>query len=158
MSLLSELSPESGSTHRRKRLGRGARSGMGGTSTKGHKGQKSRTSPGIKPGFEGGQMPLHRRSPKWGFTNIFKKEFQVVNLVDLEARFDSGAEVTLETCYAKRIVRKKSVPLKVLGVGKLTKSLKVTTHAISKSAQKAVEEAKGSVSLIEKKQAQRKAS
>ena len=148
MSALSTLSPKQASTHRRKRIGRGHRSGLGGTSTKGHKGQKSRTSPGIKPGFEGGQMPLHRRSPKWGFNNIFKKQYQTVNLSELEARFDSGAEVSLETCLEKRVVRKKSVPLKVLGGGKLTKSLKVSAAAVTKSAQTAIEDAKGSVTLI----------
>ena len=151
MSVLAQLKPNSGSQKKRIRLGRGNASGKGGTSTKGHKGQKARSAPGIKPSFEGGQMPLHRRSPKWGFTNIFKIQYQVVNLDELNEKFESGADVTPEICYQKRIIRKKALPLKILGRGKLSKSLKVSAHAISESAKKAIEEAKGSVALIEKK-------
>lgn len=151
MSLLSKLGPTAGSKKRMKRVGRGDASGHGGTSTRGHKGQKSRAGRGkIKPGFEGGQMPLHRRSPKWGFTNIFKVSYEVVNLADLEAKFSDGASVTPELLAKSRLISSAKARVKVLGQGKLSRALKVKAHAFSASAKQAIESAKGEASLIEK--------
>src|SRR4051794_26982486 len=114
MSILAKLKPQAGSKHRVKRLGRGDASGHGGTSTKGHKGQKARSSPHIARGFEGGQMPLHRRSPKWGFTNITRISYNVVNLDILSKAFKASDNVNLEECLKRKLVRSKNFPLKIL--------------------------------------------
>jgi len=145
MSLLSGLSPHRGSRHKMKRLGRGKGSGHGGTSTKGHKGQKARS--GHKPlrGFEGGQMPLVRRLPKFGFTNArFKTNYDIVNLSDL-SRFDS--EVTPETLSQAGLVGKKSL-VKILGKGEIKKTLNVKAHHFSQSARKAIQTAGGQVEIL----------
>jgi large subunit ribosomal protein L15 len=148
MSLLSNLKPQKGSKKKMKRIGRGDASGHGGTSTKGHKGQLARSSAHVPRGFEGGQMPLHRRSPKWGFTNRFKKIYNVLNLDDLSENFSDGEEVSVETCVQKGLIRRSRLPLKILGRGKLSKKLKITAHAASESAKKGIEAGKGNLSLL----------
>src|SRR5216110_439441 len=129
---LNNLHPAKGSTHKKKRLGRGPGTGLGKTAGRGSKGQKSRSGYSSKRGFEGGQMPLHRRLPKRGFTNIFKKEWAEVNLADLEKLFDAGATVTPEDLVAKGLVRRsKQKAVVVLGQGDLKKSLTVRVHRFS---------------------------
>ena len=139
--------PEGRKKRKRKRLGRGDASGLGGTAGRGHKGQKARSGGYHKVGFEGGQMPLQRRLPKRGFTNKFRKEFAIVNLDQL-AEIKSGSEVTLESLLESRIIRKKLAGLKVLGRGENTSPLKVKAHAISESAKAKIEAAGGSVEVI----------
>ncbi len=145
---LSNLKPKKGARHAKKRVGRGPGSGHGKTSGRGEKGQKSRSGFSRKLGFEGGQMPLHRRLPKRGFTNIFKKEYAVVNLSDLE-RFDNGATVD-ETALRKAGMVKGQVDgVKVLGNGKLSKKLTVSATKFSATAKQAIEAAGGSVQEIQ---------
>jgi large subunit ribosomal protein L15 len=132
---------------RNKRLGRGDGSGTGGTSGKGHKGQKARSGTGGKVGFEGGQMPLQRRLPKRGFTNIFRKRYAIVNLDQL-AGFTAGTEVSVESLLEKGVISKKLNGLKVLGCGELKGALKLKVSAISESARKKVETAGGTVEVI----------
>ncbi|MBQ3345793.1 MAG: 50S ribosomal protein L15 [Synergistaceae bacterium] len=141
---LQDLHPVKGSTHKAKRLGQGIGSGTGKTSGKGNKGDKARTGGGVRPGFEGGQMPITRRTPKRGFNNArFAKVWQVVNLDVLDKKFDAGAEVDAEAMYAARIIRKKNIPVKVLADGELTKALKIKAGAFSKGALKKIEAAGG---------------
>ncbi len=147
MSLLSQLKPRKGSRERRKNLGRGESSGLGKTSGKGHKGQRARSSPDIGASFEGGQMPLHRRSPKWGFTQKNRTRYNVVNLTDLQNHFKAGEEITPEVLKAKRIVSHLRDPIKILGTGELKTSLKVTAHAFSEKAKAAIEAAKGTATI-----------
>ena len=133
-----------------KRVGRGG--GRGGTSGRGHKGQRSRSGgkSNIKASFEGGQMPLSRRLPRRGFTNIFKKVFYIVSLADLEKNFNVGEKVTKETLREKGVVTgRKDLPVKILCNGKLTKSLAVALDACSESAAKAIKEAGGGFESIE---------
>ncbi len=137
---LHDLSPAAGSTRNRKRLGRGRGSGTGGTAGRGHKGQKSRSGYSRRLGFEGGQMPLIRRIPKRGFTNIFRKEIAVVNVRDLGAL---EGEVTPEILVEKGLVRK-GLPVKILGEGELSVALKVQAHRFSRSAREKIEAAGGS--------------
>lgn len=148
MSILSRLKPTAGHRKKVKRLGRGDASGHGGTSTKGHKGQLARSSSDVSRGFEGGQMPLHRRSPKWGFTNISKRDFNIVNLDDIEKCFKAGDEVSVESCKAKGLVRKRNAPLKLLARGSLTKKVTVKVAAASGKAKEAVEKASGTLSIV----------
>ena len=143
MSLLAELKGNKGSTHSRKRLGRGDGSGLGGTAGKGHKGQKARSGGKVRWGFEGGQMPIQRRWPKFGFNNIFRTEYQVLNLQDLN-KFDG--EVTPETLKAAGYKRR--MPFKILGTGKIEKALTVKAHKFSGSAKAAIEAAGGKVEVI----------
>ena len=132
MITLQDLHPAKGSTHKAKRLGQGIGSGTGKTSGKGNKGDKARTGGGVRPGFEGGQMPITRRTPKRGFNNArFAKVWQVVNLDALDKKFDAGAEVDAEAMYAARVIRKKGIPVKVLADGELTKALKIKAGAFS---------------------------
>ncbi len=145
MAELHDLSPSKGSHRDRKRVGRGPGSGLGKTSGKGHKGQKARSGGGIPAGFEGGQMPLHRRIPKRGFTNPNRVEFQVVNLMELED-FKKG-EVTPETLEAMGLVRSAKKPIKILGDGDLKVALQVTAHAFSKNARAKIEAAGGSATV-----------
>ncbi len=143
---LHELSPAKGSTKNRKRLGRGPGSGTGKTSGRGHKGQRSRAGYSRRLGFEGGQMPLVRRVPKRGFTNIFRKEYSVVNLARLEElseTLEAGTEVTPELLLERGMVRK-GMPVKILGNGELLKALKVTAHKFSKTARDKIERVGGS--------------
>ncbi|OGS38572.1 MAG: 50S ribosomal protein L15 [Elusimicrobia bacterium RIFOXYD2_FULL_34_30] len=130
---ISDLKPASGSKHRRKIVGRGRGSGHGGSATKGMKGQNSRSGGGTRPGFEGGQMPLMRRIPKRGFTNIFKKEYEIVNLKTIEERFESNSEVNRASLIEKGLI-KNNLPIKILGDGNINKPLKITASKFSKSA------------------------
>jgi len=139
---LSRLKYAAGSRRRRKIVGRGEGSGHGGTSTRGHKGQHSRSGAHAKFGFEGGQMPLHRRLPKRGFTNLFRTEYQVVNLETL-AHLEDVQEVTPEVLLAKRVVRKKNMPIKILGTGEITRAMEVHAHRFSKTAREKIEKAGG---------------
>jgi large subunit ribosomal protein L15 len=143
-----DLGPAPGSTHYRKRVGRGPGSGHGKTAGRGYKGQKSRTGYRHMRGFEGGQMPLHRRVPKRGFTNIFRVEYDIVNLSDL-ARFDAGQAVTLEALAEARLARKNR-PVKILGDGEIGKALTVSAHKFSANARGKIEAAGGKCEVIER--------
>lgn len=145
---LNNLKPKKGSRHAKKRVGRGPGSGHGKTSARGEKGQKSRSGFSRTLGFEGGQMPLHRRLPKRGFTNIFKKEYAVVNLSDLE-RFDNGATVDETALRQAGLVKGKNDGVKVLGNGKLSKKLTVSATKFSESAKKSIEAAGGTCQEIQ---------
>ena len=136
---LHDLQPAKGSKKSRKRIGRGPGSGTGKTAGRGHKGQKSRAGFSQRPGFEGGQMPLVRRVPKRGFTNIFKRDYAIVNVAQLD---DFEGDVTPESLQEAGLVRS-GMPLKVLGHGELTKSLTVRAHKFSKTARAKIEEAGG---------------
>jgi large subunit ribosomal protein L15 len=143
---LSSLKPPPGQTKPRKRVGRGMGSGHGKTSTRGSKGQRAGTGFGQKRGFEGGQMPLHRRLPKRGFTNIFKKEFAIINLGDLE-KLD-GDTFTVDSLMQLGKVKKLGEGLKVLGSGVLTRKITVEAHHFSKSAVEKIQKAGGTVQVI----------
>ncbi|MBQ7593342.1 MAG: 50S ribosomal protein L15 [Synergistaceae bacterium] len=146
---LNDLHPAKGSTHKSKRLGQGIGSGTGKTSGKGNKGDKSRTGGGVRPGFEGGQMPLTRRTPKRGFNNArFAKVFQPVNLRTLEQKFEAGAEVDTEALFNARVIRKKDIPVKILADGELTKALKIKAGAFSAEAVKKIEAVGGTHEVI----------
>jgi large subunit ribosomal protein L15 len=146
---LNNLRAPEGATHKKKRLGRGQGSGLGKTSGRGNKGQKSRSGYSRKRGFEGGQMPLHRRLPKRGFTNIFKREWAEVNLIRLEELFEAGAAVTPEVLVEKGLVRKSLMKsIAVLGKGELSKSLNITAHRFSESAKNKIEAAGGKAEVI----------
>jgi large subunit ribosomal protein L15 len=141
-----DLAPAPGATHSRKRVGRGPGSGHAKTAGRGSKGQKSRSGYSSQRGFEGGQMPLHRRLPKRGFTNIFRVEYDIVNLSDLD-RFDAGQKVTPESLISMRLARK-SRPVKILGDGQIQKALNVSAHKFSASAQAKIEAAGGRCEVI----------
>jgi len=144
---LEELKPAKGATKKTKRVGRGFGSGHGKTSTKGHKGQKARSG-GVKPaGFEGGQMPLQRRIPKRGFTNIFRKEYAVVNLSDLAAMTGPDT-ITPEVLKQKGLIKDMKAGVKVLGMGELTTRLTVRAHKFSKSALDKIQAAGGKAEVI----------
>lgn len=144
---LHELKPAEGSAKSRKRVGRGNGSGLGNTAGKGHKGQGSRSGGGVRPGFEGGQMPMTRRLPKRGFTNNFGKEYTVINVSDLEERFEQGAEVTIESLFETGLIKKVMDGVKVLGEGELTKSLTVKVQKVSKTAAEKITAAGGKVEV-----------
>jgi len=144
---LSDLSPAAGSCKKRKRVGRGTGSGHGKISCRGHKGQKSRSGGGTKPGFEGGQMPLQRRLPKRGFTNIFQKEFAIVNLDVLNTLSEN--EITPELLVKEGIVKKVLDGVKILGNGEITKPLTIKAHAFSASALAKIEKAQGKAEVIQ---------
>ena len=146
---LNNLKAPEGATHKKKRVGRGPGSGLGKTAGRGNKGQKSRSGYSGMRGFEGGQMPLHRRLPKRGFTNIFKREWAEVNLADLEKQFDAGASVTPDALVEKGLVRRsKSKSVVVLGQGELKKSLTVSAHRFSSAAKQKIEAAGGKAEII----------
>lgn len=145
---LHELSPAPGSTKAVKRIGRGHGSGHGKTAGKGHKGQNARSGGGVRPGFEGGQMPLQRRLPKRGFNNIFATNYAIVNLCDLENKFEAGAIIDTQAIVDSGLVKKTLDGIKVLGNGKLTKSLTVKVAAFSKSAIEKIEQAGGKTEVI----------
>ena len=147
---LHDLKPNPGAKKRRKRVGRGPGSGRGKTSTRGHKGQGSRAGSSTRATFEGGQMPYIRRLPKRGFSNArHRVDYLPVNLSDLEAQFDNGAEVTVETIVAQGLANGAGkVRVKILGNGSLTKKLTVTAHAFSASAKAAIEAAGGSCTAL----------
>lgn len=143
---LTDLQPNEGATHRRKRIGRGPGSGHGKTSGKGHKGDKARGN--TRPGFEGGQTPTHRRLPHFrGFKALFKKEFAIVNLSALE-RFDDGATITPDVLLSERVISGIKDGVKILGDGELTKKLTVQAHHFSKSAQEKIESLGGTAETI----------
>lgn len=142
-----EISKAAGSTMAPKRLGRGTGSGLGKTSGKGHKGQKARSGGGIRPGFEGGQMPLYLRLPKRGFTNHFSVQYAEVNVEQLNV-FEDGTEVTPALLLATGIIRKTLDGVKILGGGELTRKLSVKAAKFTKSAQQKIEAAQGSVEVI----------
>jgi len=144
---LNELSPAIGAKKNRKRLGRGMASGTGKTSGKGAKGQKARSGGGVRPGFEGGQMPIHRRLPKRGFTNIFKKVYAIVNLREL-AVFEAGAVVDEASLIQHGIVKGKFDAIKVLANGEITSSISLRIGHISISAKAKIEAAGGTVEVI----------
>jgi large subunit ribosomal protein L15 len=149
MADLSNLKPGPGSIKNRKRLGRGPGSGRGKTSGKGHKGQKSRSGYKSKPWNEGGQMPLQRRLPKRGFTNIFRTEYQEISVSRL-ASLDIN-DITPEVMFKNRILTRKKMPVKVLGNGDIEKAITVKAHAFSKSAIEKIEKAGGKAEIIGKK-------
>ena len=151
---LNNLRPAAGSTHKKKRVGRGPGSGLGKTSGRGHKGQKSRSGYSSKQGFEGGQMPLQRRLPKRGFTNIFKKEWLEVSLAKLEESFNAGDEITLEVLHERGLIKKAKHDLVILGTGDITKALTISAHRFTKTAKDKIEKAGGTATLITKEQAQ----
>ena len=144
---LHELKAPAGSTRAPKRKGRGTATGQGKTAGRGMNGQNSRSGGGTRLGFEGGQMPLYRRIPKRGFTNIWRKEMAIVNVGDLNA-FDAGTEVTIELLQEKGLIKKAPHGLKVLGDGALEKNLTVKANKFSKAAQEAIEKAGGRAEVI----------
>jgi len=144
---LHEVRPIEGATHYKKRVGRGPGSGMGKTSTRGSKGQNSRAGGGVRPAFEGGQTPLFKRLPKRGFTNVNRKEFAVVNLVDLN-KFDPNAVVTVDLLKQAGLVKKEYDGVKILGNGELSKPLVVKAHKFSKAAEAAIAKAGGKTEVI----------
>ncbi len=144
---LHELAPARGAKKRRKRIGRGPGSGHGKTATKGHKGLLARSGGGKRPGFEGGQMPLIRRLPKFGFANPFRTEYAIVNVKSLE-NWAGGETVTPQAMVDAGLVKKKTLPIKILGHGELKQSLVVQAHKFSKSAEAKIQAAGGRVEVI----------
>jgi len=144
---LHELKPPAGATKDRKRLGRGTASGTGGTAGRGHKGLRSRSGGRVRPGYEGGQMPLQRRVPKRGFTNVFKKEYALINLRDL-VRFESGSVIDPEGMSAAGLIKKPGDKVKLLGQGSLNRPLILKVHKVSVKARETVEAAGGKVEII----------
>lgn len=144
MLTLGNLSPKKGSNRDRKRVGRGQGSGRGKTATRGHKGSKSRSGYGVRPGFEGGQMPLQRRLPKRGFNNIFRQEYTIVQVKALET-LEGGSRVDREALIQAGLIDRRTTQVKVLANGELTKSLTVAVDKVSAGARKKIEAAGGTV-------------
>ncbi len=144
---IGNIRPPRGAHHRRKRIGQGMGSGHGKTATRGSKGQRSRAGSRMRPGFEGGQMPLHRRIPKRGFTNIFKKRFAVVNLSDL-ARFKAEEKITPALLVARGLIKRLEAGVKVLGDGEVKGPLHIQAHRFSKSALEKIQKAGGTAVVI----------
>ena len=144
---LNELSPADGSTFERKRKGRGPGSGNGKTAGKGHKGQNARSGGGVRPGFEGGQMPLHRRLPKRGFTNIFAKKIVNVNVSALD-KFEDGSVIDTQALLDSGVISKALDGVKVLGNGELSKKLTVKAAAFSETAKQKIEAAGGTAEVV----------
>ena len=142
-----ELAPAEGSRKKRKRVGRGQGSGHGGTACRGHKGQKSRSGGGPRPGFEGGQMPLQRRLPKRGFINIFRKQFSIINIKDL-SRFEANSNLDTEALKEAGLIKKMKDGIKLLGNGDISHPLVIKVHKASKTAKEKIEAAGGKVELI----------
>ncbi|MCS7084672.1 MAG: 50S ribosomal protein L15 [Bacteroidia bacterium] len=154
---LHNLKPAAGSTRERKRIGRGQGSGRGGTATRGHKGHASRSGFSMRPGFEGGQMPIQRRLPKFGFNNPFRKEYNVVTLERLSRFLDAHPETTVvdvQTLLLHRVVRKKRLPLKVLSNGGIERPVRVVAEKVSAAAREAIEKAGGSVEIVQSRKSQ----
>ena len=147
---LNNLKPAAGSTHSRRRLGRGPGSGLGGTSTRGHKGAKARSGYKRKIGFEGGQMPLQRRLPKFGFKNINRVDYQVVNLSSIQklAETKNLEKITIEDMVVAGLVSAKKGPVKVLGNGTLTAKVEVAANAFSKTAEEAIQNVGGTATKL----------
>jgi len=150
---LNNLHPAKGSTHKKKRVGRGPGSGLGKTAGRGHKGQKSRSGYASRPGFEGGQMPLQRRLPKRGFTNIFKKEWIEISLAKLDENFSAGEDITPEILHDRNLIKKAKHDLVILGNGEVTKALKISAHRFTKTAKEKIEKAGGTATVIVKAKA-----
>lgn len=146
--MLDKLHPPKGERKKRKRIGRGTGSGHGGTSCKGHKGQNCRSGGGVPPWFEGGQMPLQRRLPKRGFTNIFRKEYAVVNVGTLSKYAEQVDVITPEFLLEKGYVKKLKSGLKVLGNGEISKPITIKAHKFSRSALEKIEKAGGKTEVI----------
>lgn len=146
---LHELQPAAGSVKDVKRIGRGHGSGQGKTAGKGHKGQKARSGGSIRPGFEGGQMPLQRRMPKRGFNNIFAKEFATVNVSELEKRFESGAVVDAAALIESGAIKNAKDGIKILGNGELSKKITVKAVKFTAAAKEKIEKAGGTAEVIE---------
>ena len=144
---LHELSPAAGPTRPNSRKGRGAGSGNGKTAGKGHKGQNARSGGGVRPGFEGGQLPLYRKLPKRGFTNHFSKQYAIVNLKTLE-KYEAGTVVDIEKLIADKVIKNRFDGLKVLANGELTKALTVKAAVFSASAKEKIEAAGGKAEVI----------
>lgn len=145
--MLNALQPTPGSRRPRKRLGRGPGSGTGKTAGKGDKGQNARSGGGVRPGFEGGQLPLFQRLPKRGFKNVNRKEYAIINLDDLNA-FSAGDVVSTETLLGRNVIKKVLSGVKILGNGQLEKALTVKAHKFSKSAEEAIKKAGGTVEVM----------
>lgn len=145
--MLNTLQPTPGSRRPRKRLGRGPGSGTGKTSGKGNKGQNARSGGGVRPGFEGGQLPLFQRLPKRGFKNVNRKDYAIINLDDLNA-FSAGDVVSPETLLGRNVIKKVLSGVKILGNGQLEKALTVKAHKFSKSAEEAIIKAGGTVEVM----------
>ncbi len=145
---LNDLSPAAGSNRPVKRIGRGPASGQGKTAGKGHKGQKARSGGGVRPGFEGGQMPLQRRVPKRGFNNIFAKEIAIVNVSAIGERFPDGSVVDIDALISSGLVKDRLDGVKVLGNGELTKKLTVKANAFSAGAKEKIEAAGGRAETV----------
>jgi large subunit ribosomal protein L15 len=144
---LHDLTPAKGAKKRRKRIGRGPGSGQGKTATKGHKGLLARSGGGKRPGFEGGQMPLIRRLPKFGFVNNFRTEYSIVNVSSFQDWNGSGT-ITPQAMVDAGLVKRKTLPIKILGNGELKKSLVIQAHKFSKSAEAKIQSAGGRVEVI----------
>ena len=142
-----DLSPAEGSRKKRKRVGRGPGSGHGKTACRGHKGQNSRSGGGVRPGFEGGQMPLHRRLPKRGFTNLFRKEYLLVNLDDLKG-YEENKIIDREMLEAAGVIKKKDAGIKLLGRGDIDTPIVIRVDKVSRSARAKVEAAGGKVEMV----------
>ncbi len=147
---LNNLKPAKGSTHKKKRVGRGPGSGLGKTAGRGHKGQKSRSGYSSKIGFEGGQMPLQRRLPKRGFTNIFKKAWLEISLAKIEESFNAGDEVTPEILHERSLIKKAKHDVVILGTGEISKALNISAHRFTKTAKDKIEKAGGTATVIVK--------
>ena len=145
---LHELSPAEGAAKKSKRIGRGHGSGWGKTAGKGHKGQKARSGGGVRPGFEGGQMPMQRRLPKRGFNNIFAKTVVCVNIGSLEKKFEDGAVVDVQALKEAKLVKNAFDAVKILGNGTLTKKLEVKVNAYSASAKEKIEAVGGKAEVV----------
>ncbi|MBC8069415.1 MAG: 50S ribosomal protein L15 [Deltaproteobacteria bacterium] len=145
---LHTLKPPAGARHKMKRVGRGVGSGKGKTSGRGMKGQMARRQP-TRPGFEGGQNPIHRRVPKRGFVNNFRVEYQAVNLCLIDGKFAADEEITVESLRAKGLVPKKTKLIKLLGMGEISSAVKIKCHRASDTAKSKVEAAGGSVEVLE---------
>jgi large subunit ribosomal protein L15 len=146
--MLDRLRPPKGAQKKKKRLGRGMGSGLGKTSGKGHKGQNSRSGGGVKPGFEGGQMPLHRRLPKRGFHNKFQIRSRIVNLSEISRVFEAGASVEPATLIDKGLIKARGGPVKVLGNGEVTGAYTVKANLFSKTAIDKIEAAGGKAEVV----------
>ena len=154
MSILSQLKPPKGAVRKPKRVGRGSSSGWGKTSTRGHKGQKARSGAGVHPSFEGGQTPMHRRLPKRGFKAPFRVEYEIVNVKTLSERFEPNAVVTKEALLRTGVVKRKKLPLKILGNGEIDKPLTVVADKFSKTAKEKIEAAGGKALSVEEAKAE----
>ncbi len=153
MKHIGNLTYAEGSRHKKKRIGRGPGSGHGGTSTRGHKGQQSRRGASRNYAFEGGQMPINRRLPKFGFNNRFRVEYQVINVSVLQSLVDTNKiedkNVSFDLLYSLGVLSKKDIPVKILGNGEITASINVEAHKFSESAKSKIESAGGTIKLIE---------